>query len=74
MNKITTRVLSAALLILSSGAAFSQDQGGNGQGSNGQGYSSPVLEPELDLSGAIPALMLMAGAVAVITGFRRTKP
>jgi len=78
MNKIMTRTLSIALLALTSAAALGQNQGGNSQGQNGQGQngqgSSPVSAPEFDPAGAFPALMLIAGTVAVIRGYRRTKP
>jgi hypothetical protein len=72
------RTLSVALLVMTSGIALSQNQGGNsqggnGQGQNGQGYNSPVAAPEIDPAGAINALMLMAGTVAIIRGYRRKK-
>ena len=83
MIKIIIRTLSVALLVLTSGAAVGQDgngQGGNGngQGSNGQGgnggtgpYYGAVAAPEIDPAAAISALMLLAGTVAIIRGYRR---
>jgi hypothetical protein len=80
MIKIITRALSVALLVLTSGAALGQYQGSNGQGSNGQGsndqggnsqgYNSPVSAPEIDPAAAVSALLLLAGTVAVIRGYR----
>ena len=81
MIKTIIRTLSVALLVLTSGAALAQYQGGNGQGGdgqggdgqggNGQGYSGPVSAPEIDPAGAVSALMLLAGTVAIIRGYRR---
>ena len=71
---IMIRTLSVALLVMTSGIALGQNQGGNSQGQNGQGSSSPVAAPEIDPAGAISALMLLAGTVTIIRGYRRRKP
>ena len=85
MTKTIIRTLSVAILVLTSGAALGQYQGSNGQGSNGQGsngqggngqgYNGPVSAPEIDPAAAVSALMLLAGTVAVIRGYRhRSRP
>jgi len=85
MIKTIIRTLSVAILVLTSATALGQyqgsngqggngqgsnGQGSNGQGGNGQGYNGPVSAPEIDPAAAVSALMLLAGTVAVIRGYR----
>lgn len=75
MTKINTKLLFlVALLSATASTALSQNnqgQNNNNQGQNNNNQGCCVKAPEIDPGQAMGALVVLAGSVAIMRGFRR---